>query len=127
MNSFISICIVLISLFACEAKSKATTTKDKTTEEGSIPVCLQKKIDSIKAQPVWNPPAEVHEYEYDGRRVYSLSADCCDFFSTLYDKNCNYICAPSGGFTGKGDGKCKDFAASAKLIRLVWKDDRVRK
>lgn len=89
-----------------------------------IPSCVQQKIDEIKAQPKWNPPAEVNEYEYKGQRVFLFTADCCDQFISLIDQNCNYVCAPSGGITGSGDGKCKDFFQVAKHIRLVWKDAR---
>ena len=111
---------IALFILACHRKSPAAT-GDK-----SIPTCVQSKIDSIKQLPVWNPPAEVHEYEYDGRKLYLFSADCCDFFTIAIDANCNYVCAPSGGFTGRGDGKCKDFNEKAKMIRLVWKDDRSR-
>jgi hypothetical protein len=90
----------------------------------AVPDCIQQKIDDIKAQPKWNPPAEVNEYEYNGERVFLFSSNCCDQFNVAYDKNCTAICAPSGGFTGKGDGKCKDFMQKAKLIRLIWKDER---
>jgi len=91
------------------------------------PICIRQKIDSIQQTPVWNPPAEIHEYEYNGQKVFVMSAPCCDFFNTAVDENCNYLCAPSGGYTGKGDGKCADFIAIAKHIRLVWKDERRRK
>lgn len=76
---------------------------------------------------VFNPPAEINEFEYDGRKVYLVSADCCDMFNSVYDDQCNYVCAPSGGFTGKGDRKCIDFNQQAKHLRLIWKDDRTRK
>jgi len=88
------------------------------------PSCIQQKIAEIKAQAKWNPPAEINEYEYNGRRVFLLTADCCDQFITIVDDSCNYICAPSGGITGSGDGKCRDFYQKAKHIRLVWKDNR---
>ena len=90
------------------------------------PACIEQKIDSIKKQPVWNPPAEIYEYEYERRKVYAISANCCDFFNTVVDKDCSYVCAPSGGFTGRGDGKCKEFFKVAKQLRLVWKDERKR-
>ena len=90
----------------------------------SIPACVQKKIDSIKAEPKWNPPAEVDEYAYKGQRVFLFTANCCDQFYMLYDGSCNYVCAPSGGFTGKGDGKCADFNENAKHVKLIWKDSR---
>ena len=90
----------------------------------SIPVCVQHKIDSIKAEPKWNPPAEVNEYIYKGQRVFLFTANCCDQFYMLYDGSCHYLCAPSGGYTGKGDGKCADFADNAKHVKLTWKDGR---
>lgn len=92
-----------------------------------VPPCIQQKIDSIKVQLVWNPPAEIDEYEYAGRKIFVISAKCCDFYATAIDSDCNYVCAPSGGITGKGDRKCADFNEKAKHIRLVWKDDREKK
>lgn len=89
-----------------------------------IPSCITGKIDDIKAQPKWNPPAEIREYEYNGQKVFLFSSPCCDQYDVLYDKNCNQVCAPSGGYTGKGDGKCSDFKEVAKFIRVVWKDNR---
>ena len=88
------------------------------------PSCIQQKIDVIKAQPKWNPPAEINEYLYNNQHVYLFSSPCCDQFNMLYDESCNAICAPSGGFTGRGDGKCAGFRDSAKHVRLVWKDER---
>jgi hypothetical protein len=89
-----------------------------------IPACVQKKINEIKAKPKWNPPATVTEYLYNGKKVYLFTSDCCDQYIELYDSNCNYLCAPSGGFTGRGDGKCTDFYTTATLLREVWKDER---
>jgi len=89
-----------------------------------LPVCVQHKIDSIKAEPKWNPPAEVNEYVYNKRHVFLFTSNCCDQFIVLLGGSCNYICAPSGGYTGKGDGKCSDFYEKAKHVKLVWKDDR---
>ncbi len=88
------------------------------------PACVQQKISEIKTQPKWNPPAEINEYEYEGKRVFLFTSDCCDQYIVLLDGSCNYICAPSGGITGAGDDKCRDFFSKAKHIRLVWKDDR---
>jgi hypothetical protein len=120
----------VILAISCARKMSNETRSDASNFAASseaVPACIQKKIDSIKAQPVWNPPAEIDEYEYDGRKVYLVSAPCCDFFNTVVDVNCNQLCAPSGGFTGKGDGKCRDFFQQAKHIRQVWKDERGKK
>ena len=90
----------------------------------AIPACIQQKIDTIKKEPKWNPPTEVNEYIYEGKQVFLFSSPCCDQYNNLYDKDCNLICAPSGGYTGKGDNKCPEFSSKAKHIRLLWKDDR---
>ncbi|MFC0773795.1 DUF6970 domain-containing protein [Terrimonas alba] len=90
----------------------------------SIPSCIQQKIEAIRKEPKWNPPAEVNEYTYEDKRVFLFSSPCCDQYNNLYDKDCNLICAPSGGYTGKGDNKCPEFSYKAKHVRLLWKDDR---
>lgn len=98
--------------------------KECNKNKDEIPSCVNKKIEEIKALHKWNPPAEVNEYEYKGDRVWLFTSDCCDQYFMLYDGSCNYICAPSGGLTGKGDGKCSDFYQTAKHVKLVWKDSR---
>jgi hypothetical protein len=90
----------------------------------AIPGCIQSKIDEIKAQPKWNPPAQVDEYNYQGKSVYLFTSNCCDQYIMLYDGSCHYVCAPSGGIDGGGDKKCKDFYTTAKHIQLIWKDPR---
>jgi hypothetical protein len=93
-------------------------------EASTIPLCIEQKIDTIKAQPKWNPPAVVTEYIYNGKTVYAFTSDCCDQFNPVFDAECNYVCSPSGGFTGLGDGRCRDFLQNAKEVRVVYKDDR---
>jgi len=95
-----------------------------TTKAKAVPVCIQQRIAEIKKEPKWNPPAEVHEYIYNGKKVYYFSSNCCDQYNNLVDSDCQVICAPSGGITGKGDGKCNDFTTVAKHTRQIWKDDR---
>jgi hypothetical protein len=110
-----SICFVaLISLVQNCQRQRVST----------IPPCIQDKINQIKAQQKWNPPAQVYEYNYNNKTVYLFSSDCCDQYNSLIDADCNYICAPSGGITGSGDMKCTDFNENAKQVKLVWKDER---
>ncbi|HUR66103.1 MAG TPA: hypothetical protein VMZ03_07100 [Chitinophagaceae bacterium] len=96
----------------------------KCNKDEKTPDCVTQRIEQIKTQPKWNPPAEVNQYSYKGRNVYLFNSPCCDQYNELIDANCNSICAPSGGITGKGDGKCADFSSTAIHVRLVWKDDR---
>ena len=94
------------------------------TKKENPSTCIEQKINEIKKEQKWNPPATVDEYMYNGKTVYLFSSDCCDQYNMVYDSDCNYVCAPSGGITGKGDSKCEDFNTTAKHIRLVWKDER---
>jgi len=89
-----------------------------------IPPCIQEKIEAIKQQPKYNPPATVYRYLYMGKNVYLFSSDCCDQYNYLFDKDCNVICAPSGGITGRGDGRCSNFKQMASEETLIWKDPR---
>ena len=123
MKSFIYSFSFFVAILSCHRK----TTPETLAAIPTIPVCIQQKIDSIKQQPVWNPPAEINEYFYKDRTVYLISAPCCDQFSIAVDSNCNYVCAPSGGFTGRGDRKCVDFLEKAKYVQLIWKDERGKK
>ena len=96
----------------------------KKEEFKDVPTCIIEKIKQLQAEEVWNPPASVWQYEYNGQTVYYIPARCCDIPSSLYDANCNLICHPDGGFTGKGDGKCTDFAEKRTKEKLIWKDER---
>ena len=93
-------------------------------EEIPIPACIQQKIDSIKNSPKTEPPQQVNVWDYQGRRVYLFSAVCCDELVKVFDENCNYVCAPSGGLTGYGDSTCTDFYQVAQHRAILWKDDR---
>ncbi len=98
--------------------------KDKSTGKDPIPGCIQKIIDDAGKDTPSNTPEQVDEYVYNGKTTYLVTAHCCDQYNVLYDMDCKPICAPTGGFTGKGDGKCPDFSANAKHVKLVWKNDK---
>lgn len=87
--------------------------------------CIEVLINKIKSEDVRNPPAKIFQYTFYGSTVYFVPQYCCDFPSVLYDENCNAICQPDGGFSGKGDGNCIDFFQERKNEKLVWEDDRV--
>lgn len=89
-----------------------------------IPTCIQQKIDSIKNTSKQTPPAEVHGWNYNGRKVYLFNATCCNEYVKVFDETCKYVCSPSGGPIGIGDSLCTDFYQSAKYIGLVFRDNR---
>lgn len=48
----------------------------------------------------------------DGQVVYLAMAPCCDRFNDLFDAQGNPVCAPSGGLSGAGDGRCPQLRAA---------------
>jgi len=88
--------------------------------DAAVPTCIKNKIDSFKVKEAHERPQRVLEYTYKGKKVYYVVLPCCDFFNEVYDDKCNYLGAPDGGFTGKGDGKIPDFFEEAKNEKLVW-------
>jgi hypothetical protein len=105
---------------------KAATHNSDTTALSAAQVLTQglpKCIDSIISKAANEQPPikaeKVELYEWQGKQVYLVSWQCCDFFNEVFDANCKRICAPTGGITGKGDGNCADFLKSAKLIKQL--------
>jgi hypothetical protein len=91
-------------------------TTNQSCNKDSIPGCIEKMTQGDPSAT----PLRIDEYEYQGKRVFYVTEDCCDKFNTVYDESCNPLCAPSGGLTGMGDGKCPDFDSKAKLIKKIW-------
>ncbi len=104
---------LILSLTSCE----------KLDLEIDVPSCIEKKIEDIKQEEVRNPPAQVWKWEIDEQTYYYITSDCCDQYNYLYDDNCIVVCAPDGGITGTGDGKCPDFNGQIEKT-LVWEDNR---
>jgi hypothetical protein len=88
------------------------------------PGWVKNLVSTYEKDSVGNPPRSIWQYEYKSQIVYYVPPQCCDQFSTLYDANGLVICAPDGGFTGHGDGKCPDFFQERKNEKLIWKDLR---
>lgn len=90
------------------------------------PTWVDELIKKFERDPVGNPPLSIWKYEYNGQVVYFVPAHCCDITSVVYDAEGNFICAPDGGITGRGDGKCSDFFDQRTEEQLVWQDARTR-
>ena len=90
------------------------------------PQWIRDLIARFQREPVGSPPRSIWRYEYKGQTVYYVPAQCCDQFSQLFDAKGKSICAPNGGLSGMGDGKCPDFFKGRKNENLVWQDQRKR-
>ena len=102
-------------------KAKADTETEQLIDSTALPACVQQLIDDAKKEDPPNLPEQVDEYLYKGKKIYLVTAPCCDFFNMVYDDSCKNICAPTGGITGRGDGRCPDFDSVAKLVKQIWK------
>lgn len=94
------------------------------TVQTDLPICIQNKIADLEKEQVRNPRASIWQYQYNGQTVYYVPPYCCDMYGTVYNSNCEAICAPDGGITGQGDGQCADFFSKAKNKKLIWEDNR---
>ncbi|MFZ1390029.1 MAG: hypothetical protein WAS23_00425 [Dokdonella sp.] len=88
------------------------------------PAWVDTLIATFQAAPVANPPRRIVHYRYRDQRVYYVPATCCDRPSVLYDANGGVLCAPDGGMTGRGDGRCADFHDQRSEESLIWSDPR---
>lgn len=88
-----------------------------------LPACIIAQIEAIKNEPIRNPSAEVWKWEDNSKVFYYFNSPCCDQYNYLYNENCEVVCAPDGGFTGKGDEKCPEFEGDINRS-LIWKDER---
>jgi hypothetical protein len=120
MRNTAALLSILFFIFSCNNSKEK---QDKAVTQDSIPACVMQKIEAINKKTISNPPLQIDEYLYNGKRVFLYTADCCDQFNMLYDENCKSLCAPSGGLDGSGDRKCRDFSANAKHIKVTWKNE----
>ena len=88
------------------------------------PEWVRNFIAGKEAQPVENPPGSLTKCLYKDKIVYYYPPVCCDQYSELYDEAGNYLCAPDGGMTGDGDGKCSDFYDLKADCEVIWSDKR---
>lgn len=121
MKSFLLL-LLLPALYAGKCgETKISKESREPAPNEDIPACVQQLLDEAAKSTPPVLPIQVDEYVYKGKKVYLFTADCCDFYNLVYDENCKRICAPSGGFTGGGDGKCRDFDSTAKRVKTLWK------
>lgn len=120
--------LLIFLVFPFLSASECGKKKNKTDADGqqnamtdSIPSCMQQIIDAALKEEPSTAIRQIDEYLYKEKTVYLVIAPCCDQYNMLYDTDCQPLCAPSGGFTGRGDGNCADFSNAAKHIKLIWK------
>jgi hypothetical protein len=117
-----TVAILAILLAGCTTQLSTKNQNNNQTE----PTWIKTLIDAKKVAPLENPPSTIKKCTYKNKPVYYISSPCCDQYNYLYDENNQIICAPDGGFTGRGDGKCTDFSLDKNNCELIWQDSRTR-
>jgi len=111
---------VCASLFLCSLPTHA--------QDLMQPKWLQRLITRLQSEPARNPPAKIVRYTNASRSYYYVPPAAGDQFITLYNSAGREICAPDGGITGNGDGKCPSFVRKMLFSRdpgkVVWQDTR---
>ena len=108
--------LILISTFLLAASCD----EEEELDTSYIDVCILEKADELEAKGDSAYVIYIGQYIYNNQIVYLFTSECCDMFNYVLDRNCDPVCAPSGGISGHGDGTCPDFYDNALLIRTVW-------
>ncbi len=114
MNKLIIIITVILFFVSCADK--------KIQGISGMPPCMVSKIEEMQKDAKANQPQSVTQYLYKGNAVFYISSGCCDQYNPVYSSDCEYLGAPDGGITGKGDGKIIDFFAAATNKKVVWEN-----
>jgi hypothetical protein len=80
------------------------TNCDRSEDYKGLPTCVEKQLTMQDA--VRKPPVEVWQWDVDDKTYYYFRSECCDQYNYLFDDNREMVCAPDGGFSGKGDATC---------------------
>lgn len=105
------------SIIACFLIAIATFSCRQDNLAANAPECIEAMIPvEDEAENI----VSITRYRFEGEKVYYVVSECCDQFNNVYDKDCNVICAPDGGITGRGDGNCPAFFSDATKKKLIW-------
>jgi len=112
---------------AGEPPAAGGATRDPAAASDVSPDWIEALIARYRTEPVTNPPRSIWRDSYGSETVYYVPPICCDRYSELRNANGAVLCAPDGGITGRGDGRCPEFVYRERPDRkLVWRDPRNR-
>ena len=97
---WLSACVV--SLCACAGGQQAAVGASDAPNKPNV----ESNTMPPKDEDQYRQNQTATRYVLNDKVYYSFTAPCCDQLNPLYDEQANYVCAPSGGFTGRGDEKC---------------------
>jgi hypothetical protein len=84
-----------------------------------LPHCVVDIAFQRTEEPLHVIPEYILRCSNQDETTFYFSAGCCDHLNMVLDEQCNYICAPDGGFSGSGDTKCMDYFHTVDC-ELIW-------
>ena len=102
------------------AQSEPRASQQSDPAASSLPEWLRAKIVQFEALPADRAPQGIWRITYNGQPAFYLQSPCCDQYNPLFSAQGNEICNPSGGFTGRGDGKCPKPMDQGTQASFVW-------
>lgn len=103
-----------------DSRSSAPSAPRPNSSSASLPEWLRMKIAEFETLPADRAPLGVWRITHNGQPAFYLLSSCCDQYNPLFSAEGNEICNPSGGFTGRGDGKCPKPMDQGTKAALVW-------
>jgi hypothetical protein len=104
-----------------DGSDRASSAPSPRVEVAGLPEWLRIRLADYDAQPGAAAPRVVYEVRYGDGVAYYTKAGCCDQLDPLVDARGVLVCYPSGGFTGRGDGKCPGALPPPADRREVWR------
>ena len=104
-----------------DGSDRASSAPSARVEVAGLPEWLRIRLADYDAQPGPAAPRAVYEVPWRGGVAYYVQAGCCDQLDPLVDARGVLLCYPSGGFTGRGDGKCPGALPGPPDRREVWR------
>jgi hypothetical protein len=104
-----------------DESDRPVATPSSRVEAPGVPEWLRIRLADYDAQAGTGAPRAVYALDYRGEPAFLVQAGCCDQLDPLIDARGVLICHPTGGYTGKGDGKCPAPLPPADRRREVWR------
>jgi hypothetical protein len=104
-----------------DESDRVSSAPSNRVEIAGVPEWLRIRLADYDAQTGAGAPRAVHALAYGSGTAYLVTAGCCDQLDPLIDSSGTLICHPSGGYTGRGDGKCPGRLPPADQQREVWR------
>ena len=112
--------LAALSGASCTAVGPPVSQQPDSQASVRAPEWLAVRIREYEKQPQRAVPLGIWQITHNGQSAYYVYSPCCDMTNPLLSADGREICSPSGGFSGKGDGKCPLPMDRGTKSTLVW-------